>query len=120
MAGLALHRRDDRCAHPQKTGAASNETRLYISSLPPDPAILLAASRSHWSIENNLHWQFDVTFREDECRTKGHAALNLALMRHTALNLLKREPTKIPLKRKRLKAAINPEFRTKLLAVNGS
>ena len=42
------------------------------------------------------------------------------LRRHTALNLLKREPTKIPLKRKRLKAAINPEFRTKLLAVNDS
>jgi predicted transposase YbfD/YdcC len=105
----------------KKTGAASTETRLYISSLPPDPAILLAASRSHWSIENNLHWQLDVTFREDECRTrKDHAALNLALMRHTALNLLKREPTRIPLKRKRLKAAINPEFRTKLLAVNDS
>ena len=101
----------------KKTGAASTETRLYISSLPPDPARLLAASRSHWSIENNLHWQLDVTFREDECRTrKDYAAINLAMMRHAALNHLKREPTKIPIKRKRLKASIDPDFRTALLA----
>lgn len=101
----------------KKTGATSTETRLYISSLPPDPAALLGACRSHWSIENNLHWQLDVTFREDACRTrKDHAALNLAMMRHAALNLLKREPSNIPIKRKRLKAAINPDFRTALLA----
>src|SRR5208283_4132400 len=59
----------------KKSGATSTETRLYISSPPPDPARLLAASRWHWSIENNLHWQLDVTFREDDCRTrKDHAA----------------------------------------------
>lgn len=101
----------------KKTCATSNGTRLYISSLPPDPARLLDASRSHWSIENNLHWQLDVTFREDECRTrKDYAAINLAMMRHGALNLLKREPSKIPIKRKRFKAAINLQFRTALLA----
>ena len=101
----------------KKTGATSIETRLYISSLPPDPALLLTASRSHWSIENNLHWRLDVTFREDECRIrKDCAAINLARMRHAALNFLTREPTKIPIKRKRLKAAINPQFRTVLLA----
>ncbi len=101
----------------KKTGETSRETRLYISSLPPDPAILLDACRSHWSIENNLHWQLDVTFREDECRTrKDYAGINLAMMRHAALNLLKHEPSKIPIKRKRLKAAINPDFRAALLA----
>jgi len=111
IAAITLKRTD------KKTGAASTETRLYISSLPPDPERILTASRSHWSIENNLHWQLDVTFREDECRTrKDHSAINLAMMRHAALNLLKREPTKIPIKRKRIKAAINPDFRTKLLA----
>ena len=102
----------------KKTGETSTETRLYISSLPPDPAIILGASRAHWSIENNLHWQLDVTFREDQCRTrKDHAAINLAMMRHATLNLLKREPSKIPIKRKRLKAAINPKFRTALLTL---
>lgn len=101
----------------KKSGETSTETRLYIASLPADPARLLAACRSHWSIENNLHWQLDVTFREDHCRVrKDHAAINLAMMRHAALNLLKREPTSIPIKRKRLKAAINPDFRTALLA----
>ena len=78
---------------------------------------ILGACRWHWSIENNLHWQLDVTFREDECRTrKDYAATNLAMMRHATLNLLTREPSKIPIKRKRLKAAINPQFRTALLA----
>ena len=69
----------------KKTGETSTETRLYISSLPPDPAHILGACRSHWSIENNLHWQLDVTFREDECRTRtDNAATNLAMMRRPA------------------------------------
>jgi predicted transposase YbfD/YdcC len=101
----------------KKTGQSSTETRLYISSLPPDPARILDASRSHWSIENNLHWQLDVTFREDQCRSrKDHAARNLATMRKAVLNLLRREPSKLSLKRKRLKAAINPTFRQSVLA----
>lgn len=101
----------------KKTGERSSETRFYISSLPPDPARILKASRSHWSIENNLHWQLDVTFREDQCRTrKDHAARNLATLRKAVLNLLRREPSKISLKRKRLKAALNPNFRENIFA----
>ena len=101
----------------KKTGATSRETRFYISSLPPDPERLLAAVRAHWSIENNLHWTLDVAFREDECRIrKDHSAVNLALLRHAALNILKRDPSKLPIKRKRLKAAINSNFRDALLA----
>jgi predicted transposase YbfD/YdcC len=101
----------------KKTGESSTETRFYISSLPPDPARILAASRSHWSIENNLHWQLDVTFREDECRArKDYAARNLATLRKAVLNLLRREPSKISLKRKRLKAALNPDFRDAILS----
>jgi predicted transposase YbfD/YdcC len=97
----------------KKTGATSKETRFFISSLPPDPEQLQAAVRAHWSIENNLHWTLDVTFREDDCRTrKDYSAINLASLRHAALGILKREATNIPIKRKRLKAAINPVFRT--------
>ena len=89
----------------KKSGATSTETRLFISSLPPDPALLLTACRSHWSIENNLHWRLDVTFREDERRIrKDYAAINLAVMRHAALNILNREPSQIPIKRKRLQS----------------
>ncbi len=100
----------------KKSGESSTEKRLYISSLPPDPARIPTASRSHWSIENNLHWHLGVTFREDECRTrKDHAPHNLATLRRAALNLLRRESSKIPLKRKRLKAALNPSFRETIL-----
>ena len=100
----------------KKTGEVSSETRLYISSLPPAPETILNAARSHWSIENNLHWQLDVTFREDQCRTrKDNAPLNLAIIRHAALNMLKREGSKMSIKRKRLKAAMNQDFRKSVL-----
>jgi predicted transposase YbfD/YdcC len=100
----------------KKTGAVSAETRLYISSLPPDPVSLAAAIRAHWSVENNLHWVLDVTFREDECRIrKDHSARNLAMIRRAVLNLLRREPSKLSLKRKRLKAALNANFRAAVL-----
>jgi predicted transposase YbfD/YdcC len=115
-AGLRSFAEVTRVQTDKKSGAVSKETRLYISSLPPDPSALLAASRQHWSIENNLHWTLDVAFREDECRTrKNHSPENLAILRHAALNMLKREPTKIPIKRKRVKAAINPAFRDAIL-----
>ena len=100
----------------KKTGATSTETRLYISSLPPDPVRLAAAVRAHWSVENNLHWVLDVAFREDECRTrKDHSARNLAMIRRAVLNLLRRETSKLSLKRKRLKAAMSPAFRATVL-----
>lgn len=101
----------------KKTGQTSTETRLYISSLPPDPVRLAAAVRAHWSVENNLHWSLDVAFREDQCRTrKDHSARNLAMIRRAVLNLLRRQPSKLSLKRKRLKAAMSPAFRAAILA----
>lgn len=101
----------------KKTGAQSLETRLYLSSLPPDPKALLAAVRAHWSVENNLHWQLDVTFDEDRCRTrKDNSALGLAVIRHAALNILKRDKLALSLKRKRLKACLNAQYRSNLLA----
>jgi predicted transposase YbfD/YdcC len=103
----------------KKTGAVHTETRLYISflALAPDPVRLAAAVRVHWSVENNLHWVLDVAFRKDECRMrKYHSAPNLAMTRRAVLNLLRREPSKLSLKRKRLKAAINPAFRAAVLA----
>ena len=73
----------------KKTGKTSTKTRLYITSLPPDPAQLARAVRAHWSIENNLHWTLDVAFREDQCRVrKDHAARNLAMIRRAVLNML--------------------------------
>ncbi|MGH6841526.1 MAG: ISAs1 family transposase, partial [Methylocella sp.] len=54
----------------KKTGHAAIETRFYITSLAANPAAILAATRAHWGIENNLRWRLDITFGEDRCRTR--------------------------------------------------
>lgn len=70
------------------------ETRFFISSLPPRVKAFAHAVRSHWGIENALHWTLDVSFREDESRVrKDHGPENLALLRRLAVSLLKRDPT---------------------------
>jgi predicted transposase YbfD/YdcC len=93
------------------------ETVFFISSLPPDAELLLTAIRAHWSIENNFHWVLDVVFREDDARLQVlNGAENFAILRHFALNLLKRHPAKLSLKRKRFKAALDDSFLAQLLA----
>lgn len=90
----------------------STEARHYLSSLPADATALSAAIRSHWGIENRLHWVLDVTFREDDCRVRvGHAPENLAIVRHFALNLVRREPSRrASVATKRLCAALNDSY----------
>jgi len=92
------------------------ETAYFISSLPPDAERLLAAVRSHWQIENNLHWVLDVIFHEDDSRLRvGNGAENFAVLRRLVLNLLKLHPAKMSLKRKRYKAALDDSFLLELL-----
>lgn len=88
------------------------QTHYYITSLPNDAQHILATKRSHWGIENSLHWVLDVAFREDDCRVRqGNAPQNLAILRHMALNLLKQEKTaKGGIKAKRLQAAWNNDY----------
>jgi predicted transposase YbfD/YdcC len=94
----------------------STEVRYYITSFGQDVGRLAEAVRGHWGIENSLHWVLDVTFREDDSRLRaGYGAENFAVIRHIALNLLKREPSKGSLKRKRYKAALNNESRSNVL-----
>ncbi|MFB3119201.1 MAG: ISAs1 family transposase [Stenotrophomonas maltophilia] len=81
-------------AHRETGAETSVQSRYYISSLAGRAKTLLEATRSHWSIENNLHWTLDVTFREDLSRVrKDHGPQNLAVLRQIALNLLKKETT---------------------------
>jgi predicted transposase YbfD/YdcC len=98
-------------------GKVSQETRYFISSLANDAQQILAAKRSHWGIENKLHWVLDVAFREDDCRVRQeNAPHNLAILRHMALNLLKQEKTgKGGINAKRLKAAWNDDYLLKVL-----
>ena len=88
------------------------QTRYFISSLPADAKTILKAKRSHWKIENQLHWVLDIAFREDESRVrKDHASENLAVLRHTALNLLKHEKTaKGGIRAKRLQAGWDNDY----------
>ncbi len=94
------------------------ESRYYISSLPNDASVLLNAVRSHWSIENQLHWSLDVTFNEDGSRVRsGNGAENFSVLRRMALNLLKAEKsTKRSLAGKRKDAAWDNDYLLKVLA----
>jgi len=94
------------------------ENRYYISSLAGDAQRLLEATRTHWAIENSLHWVLDIAFREDECRVrKDHGPQNLAILRHIAVNLLKQEKTaKMGVNNKRLRAGWDEVYLRKVLA----
>lgn len=93
------------------------DVAYYISSLPNDAELSLFCSRSHWAVENSLHWVLDVIFKEDEARIrKGNAPQNFAVLRQIALNILKNDPSKGSLKKKRFQAALDDTFLFKLLA----
>ena len=98
-------------------GRQSLEARYYILSALLSAEEFAGAVRGHWGIENNLHWQLDVSFREDECRVhRDHAPANLSVIRRFALGLLKRETScKRGIETKRLKCAASDEYREKAL-----
>ena len=94
----------------------SHETRCYITSIGADARQVAMAVRSHWGVENQLHWVLDVTFREDESRVRrDHAPANFNTLRQFALNLLRRESTRASIKRKRFKAALDDAFRANVV-----
>jgi predicted transposase YbfD/YdcC len=92
-------------------GRTSTEVRFFIGSKKASARYYGRALRHHWGIENNLHWQLDVNFGEDQNRTKQRtAAQNLGLLRRLAVTLLKHHPDKESITCKRLQAAWNTEF----------
>jgi predicted transposase YbfD/YdcC len=97
--------------------AVSTEARHYLSSLPADAHRLQRVVRSHWGVENRLHWVLDLAFDEDHSRVRAdHAPENLAIVRHLALNLLRRDPTRrIGLKNSRFKAALDDAYLRSIL-----
>ena len=84
--GIAISERVD------SKGRHGMETRYYILSRLVTVREFATAVRGHWGIENNLHWQLDVSFREDECRVcRDHGPANLSVIRRFVLGLLKRD-----------------------------
>lgn len=100
-------------------GSATSEHRYYISSLPADAKVVSGAVRSHWGIENSLHWVMDVTFHEDYARNrKDHSAANMATMHRFALNLIKQDKdTKGSIKGKRKRAGWKDDYLLKLIGL---
>lgn len=99
-------------------GKTTVETRYYISSLALDAELFGQSVRSHWGIENSLHWVLDVALKEDNCRIrKDNAPQNFAVLRHIAVNLLGKENTKkLGIKNKQFLAAMDNNYLTKVLA----
>ena len=94
------------------------ETRFYITSLAWLAIQLGPIVRSHWAVENSLHWVMDMIFRDDECRIRtDHAPANFTTLRHMALNLIRKAPGKDSLRLKRKVAAWDDDFLASLIAV---
>jgi len=98
-------------------GKTSSETRYYISDLPGDTEKLAGVARSHWGIENELHWVLDVIMNEDRSRArKDNAAANLATMRRVAINMAKRVKGKSSIRGTFKKAGWNTSFLERMFA----
>ena len=100
-----------------RSGKPCDDVRYYILSRKMSARSFGAAVRSHWSIENSLHWQLDMSFGEDRSRVrKDHADANMAALRRLALGLLKNEASKkVGIKNKRLVAAWNIDYLRQVL-----
>jgi len=97
-------------------GVIEKDTRFYITSLVMLAHLLGPVIRSHWAIENSLHWVLDMVFRDDECRVRiNHAPTNFTTIKHMACNLLRRPSGKDSLRVRRKVAGWDDEFLASLV-----
>lgn len=94
-----------------RNGKTTTTRHFHVSSRVLTPEAYLAAARSHWSIENGLHWMLDMTFDEDRARNrKDHGPENLSTLRKLALNVLRRSRPEISVRRKRKRCGWTNDF----------
>jgi predicted transposase YbfD/YdcC len=99
-------------------GRSSFRVRYFIGSKRATARYYAQRMRGHWRVENNLHWQLDVTYQEDASRTRQRtAATNFAVVRRLALNLTKQEDTQMSIAKKRFAAALDTDYLEKILEV---
>jgi predicted transposase YbfD/YdcC len=97
-------------------GVIEKDTRIFITSLVMVAHLLGPVIRSHWAIENSLHWVMDMTFRDDECRVRtNHAPANFTTIKHMAHNLLRRPASKDSFRLRRKVAGWDDDFLASLL-----
>lgn len=97
-------------------GKRQEECRLFVLSRPMPAQDLLAIARHHWDVENGLHWQLDVVFREDDCRTrKDHGPENLALLRRFCINTFRADSKKDTMRGKMMRAGWNDAYLFQLM-----
>ena len=100
-------------------GQCTKETMYYISSHRQDVQSIARAIRSHWGVENKVHWVLDVTFREDECRIRrDEGAQNFGILRRMCLNLSRLHPKKDSMAGKLKAGGWNDQFRAELIFGN--
>ena len=100
------------------SGKIESETRFCITSLVMVAALLGPVVRSHWAVENSLHWVMDMIFRDDECRARtDHAPANFTTIKHMACNLLRNPSSKDSLRLRQKVAAWDDDFLASLIAV---
>jgi predicted transposase YbfD/YdcC len=97
-------------------GGTTLARRYFLSSASLDARLFARAVRCHWHIENRLHWVLDVVFRDDLCRLRtGHGPHNMAIVRHMAINLVRKAPGRHSLKVRRKRAAWNVDHLAAIL-----
>ena len=95
----------------ERDGKVEQERRYYLGSTQPDAETFARVVRSHWRIENRLHWMVDVVFHDDLARLRtGHGPVNMAVVKHMALNLLKQAKTTTSLKNRRKRAGWSTDY----------
>lgn len=100
----------------ESDGRIEHETRFYITSLAWLACQLGPVIRSHWAIENSLHWVMDMVFRDDDCRIRtDHAPANFTTLKHMAHNLIRKAPGKDSIRLRRKTAAWDDDFLANLL-----